>query len=516
MGLLRWALKKAIRRRLRQVEVALKNPAATQERLLLHLVRRARHTEWGRAHGYGRIRSVREFQRAVPVNRYEDLAPLWHRAFDGARDLAWPGHIPYFALSSGTTAGACKALPVSRQAIRANFRSGITLLGLCERQAPDVNLAGGKMLYLGGSTQLERRGACWQGDASGINAACLPRFSLRYRLPAPDVAALLDWEARVDAICDRHLDAPVCAVAGLPSWTLIFFRRLVDVARERRDPAICTVNDVWPGLRVLVHFGMAFEPYRQQFEELVGRPIITIDTYSSSEGGLNAIQTDQTNPSMQLELDTGAFFEFVPARELDQPDPPRLSLDQVETGVNYAVLLSTPSGIWAYDVGDVVRFTSLHPPKILVVGRTQLTLNTFGEHVIQENLEQALVESCRALDARVNEFTVSPILPTTADPRGQHLWLIEFEGPEPPLDAFAAKLDGSLADKNLDYRVHRDRDYSLLAPHVIALTPGTFYEWARNHDALGGQHKIPHVARSQQMVDELEELSRTLLRARRL
>ena len=513
MSLLTWVIRKAVQRRLRQVEAALRNPSATQERLLLSFVRRARDTEWGRAHDYRLIRSVRDFQRAVPINGYEDLAPLWHRAFDGARDVTWPGHIKYFALSSGTTTATTKALPVSREAIRANLRSGMTALGLCERQVAGGCLAGGRMLYLGGATRLERRGACWQGDASGINAARLPRFALRYRLPPPDVATLTDWEARVDAICHRCLDSPVRGVVGLPSWTLILFRRLIDVARERGRSA-ATVSDVWPGLRVFIHFGMSFEPYRRQFDELVGRPVATIDTYSSSEGGLNAVQSDQADRSMQLDVDTGAFFEFIPAREFERPDAPRLTLDQVEAGADYAVLVSSPSGIWAYDVGDVVRFTSLHPPKLLVVGRTKLALNTFGEHVIQENLEQALLDACRPLGTMVSEFTVASVPPTAADPRGRHLWLVEFDGPPPSLDAFGARLDTSLTDKSLDYRHHRARDYGMLAPLVVPLESGTFYEWARRQGALGGQHKVPRVARSQQMVDELRELSRALARSR--
>ncbi len=510
MALLRWAIERAIRRRLRQVEAALRNPAHAQEQLLLRFVRHARDTEWGRTHDYRLIRSVADFRRAVSVNRYEDLAPLWHRAFDGARDVTWPGHIAHFALSSGTTAGDSKALPVSRDAIRANFRSGATLLGLCERQAPGLRLAGGKTLYFGGSIQLERRGRCWQGDASGINAAHLPRFAWRFRLPERDVATITDWEAKVDAICERYLASPVHVVVGLPSWTLILFRRLVDAARGRRGPSVATLADVWPDMRLLILFGMASEPYRGQFRELVGRPIATVDTYSSSEGGLNAIQAVQDDPSMQLELDTGAFLEFVPADEIGRPDPQRLTLDEVETGRDYAILLSTPSGIWAYDVGDVVRFTSLRPPKILFVGRTKLALNVFGEHVIQENLERAIVDACGALRAAVSDFTVGSILPTAADPRGRHLWLVEFAGQAPALGAFGAELDASICRQSLDYRIHRERDASMHPPEVIALAPGTCYEWAKRRGALGGQHKLPRVARSPEMVDELVQLSKSL------
>ena len=510
MNPLRWIIRQAVRRRLRQVQAALRDPAATQERLLLKFIRRAKNTEWGRSHGYAAIRSVQDYQKAVPVSGYDDLAPLWHRAFDGDSDVTWPGHIPWFAASSGTTTGSTKALPVSREAIRANFRSGATLLGLCLEQAPGADLVGGKTLYFGGSTRLERRGASLQGDASGINAANLPRFSRRYRLPEPDVAALQDWESKVETICRRYLDSPVTMIAGLPSWTLILFRRLIDIAREAKGASIATVSEVWPDLKVFIHFGMAFEPYSRQFKELLGRPIATVDTYSSSEGGLNAIQSEQGDPGMQLEVDSGAFFEFVPAGRLGEPDPPRLTLGQVAPGVAYAVLMTTPAGIWAYDVGDVVRFTSIDPPRIVIAGRTHMALNVLGEHVIQEELEHAVTQACHSLDAAVSDFTVASVPPASADPRGGHLWLIEFGGPPPPLQAFAARVDAVLGENNLDYQTHRKHDYGMRPPEIVALAPGTFYQWARLNGTLGGQHKVPRVARSSQMVHELRRLSKKL------
>ena len=501
--MIRWLIRAATRQRLRQVAKALADPAATQERLLLGMVRRARQTLWGRQHGFESIRSVRDYQRAVPVCRYEDVAPLWHRAFDGERDICWPGHVRYFALSSGTTAETCKAIPVTKDSIRANFRSALTLMALCQAQAGDEVLAG-KTLYFGGCTTLERRGACLQGDSSGIMALHIPRLAWRYRLPERDVAAMTDWEAKVEAICSRYQGSPITMVAGLPSWTLLLFRRLLKVTG-----AGC-VAEVWPRLRAFVHFGMAFEPYRRQFDAIIGRPVAYVDTYSSSEGGLNAIQSEQGDPAMQLELDSGAFYEFVPVGELEGPNPTRLTVGQVELDKPYAVLLTTVSGIWAYDVGDVVRFTSLRPPKIVVAGRTRLALNTFGEHVIVEELEMAAAAAARATGSQTSDFTVAPLLPEGDDPRGAHLWLVEFDGSAPPLDDFAAHLDKTLAEKNLDYKIHRERDFAMKPPVVVALARGTFLEWARRHGRLGGQRKVPRVALSDAMVEELRAISAEL------
>jgi len=501
--MVRWLVRAAAHQRLRRVARALADPAGSQERLLLALVRRARGTLWGRRHGFGSVCSVEDYQRAVPVCRYEEMAPLWHRAFEGERDICWPGHIRCFALSSGTTAETCKAIPVSRESIRANFRSALTLLGLCHKQAAG-DIFAGKTLYFGGCTTLERRGACLVGDSSGIMALHIPRVAWRYRLPEREVAAMSDWEAKVEAICHRYRGSPVTVVAGLPSWTLLLFRRLLEVSGAR------CVAEVWPRLRAFIHFGMAFEPYRARLESLVGRPLAYVDTYSSSEGGLNAIQSEQGDPSMQLELDSGAFFEFVPPDELESQNPTRLTVGEVELDKPYAVLLTTVSGIWAYDVGDIVRFTSLRPPKIVVAGRTRLTLNTFGEHVIVEELEMAATAASRATGSQVSDFTVAALLPESDDPRGAHLWLVEFDGPPPPLEDFAARLDTALIEKNLDYKIHRQRDFAMKPPEVVALTSGTFYEWARRHGRLGGQRKVPRVALSQAMVDELRDISAEL------
>jgi hypothetical protein len=375
---------------------------------------------------------------------------------------------------------------------------------------PGLNLLSGRTLYFGGSIVLERRGACWQGDASGINARHLPRFGWRYRLPDRQVAAIRDWEARTAAICDRYLRSPVRAVVGLPSWTLILFRRLVDAARQRLGSHVASVRDVWPELRAFVNFGMAFAPYREQFHALVGGPIPTVDTYSSSEGGLNAIQSEQADPGMQLELDAGAFYEFVPLSEAASPDAPRLTLAEVEPDVPYAVLLSTVSGIWAYDVGDVVRFTSLRPPKVVFATRTALQLNVFGEHVIQEHLDGAMAAACRALGVAVRDFTVASVPPTVEDPRGRHLWLVEFEGSAPPLDEVARQLDAAVAGASDDYRLHRVRDFGMAPPQVEALAPGTFYAWAQSRGKVGGQHKVPRIAPSPERADELRSLSKSL------
>lgn len=512
MGALNWLLHRVMEHRLRQAGRALSRAPEVQEQLLLRIVQRAANTEWGRSHGYASIRSVRDFQRAVPVCRYEEMAPIWHKAFDGARDVAWPGHIRYFTMSSGTTAEVCKALPISQEAIRANLRSGISLMAYVQQQVPDADILRGRTLYFGGSPRLEPRGVCFQGDASGIVAYHMPRLARRYRLPSLEIASIPDWEQKVEAIARAYLRAPVSVVVGLPSWTFLLMRRLIELGREHIGPHVHTVADVWPTLRAFVHFGMAFAPYRSQFESLVGRRIAYVDTYSSSEGGLTAIQCDQADPSMVMEVDIGTFYEFVPASEIDSPQPTRLTLREVEVGKDYALLLSSCSGIWAYDVGDIIRFTSLAPPKLVFAGRTRLTLHHLGEHVLGAELDMAIASACAAMGVAVRDFTVTTIMPTAEEPRGAHQWLVEFNGPPPPSGEFIARLDAALCEKNLDYKIHRARDYLMRLPELVVLAPGTFYEWARRHGQLGGQHKIPRVARSEEMVRELLAISAAITR----
>jgi hypothetical protein len=342
----------------------------------------------------------------------------------------------------------------------------------------------------------------------------VPPFASRFRLPEPEVAALEDWEEKVETICQRYVDSPVRAVAGLPMWSFILFHRVVGVAAERRDQPIATVAEAWPELRAYIYFGMSIRPYREQLRRLLGPSIAVVATYSSSEGGMNAVQTDQADPAMRLVIDCGAFYEFVPAAELDAAEPTRLSLREVELGQDYAILISTVSGAWGYDVGDIVRFTSLDPPKIVFSGRTRLALNAFGEHLIQEHLDDAVATACEAMGVEVRDYTVTPIFAAVAPPCGEHFWLIEFAGEPPPLRPFLDALDGHLQSVNDDYAKYREHDFAIDPPEAVALAPGTFYEWARRHGKLGGQHKVPRVAHSTEMVDELQQISTSLAAAR--
>ncbi|MCC5828696.1 MAG: GH3 auxin-responsive promoter family protein [Phycisphaeraceae bacterium] len=507
MHLLEWIVQRILDRREAEIQRARRDPAKTQSDLLLSLLHAARKTEFGRKHGFRHIRSVDQYQSQVPIGRYEQFDPLWRRALDGERDVTWPGRIRYFALTSGTTTGSSKVMPVSGRAIRYNVISGKSL---CCAIRPWIGprFMGGPSLYFGGCTRLRPQGRALIGDASGIASRHVPRIARRHRLPAQEISDLDDWEQKVNLICTRYLDAPVQWVVGLPSWTLILFRHLIDHAQAAGRP-VETVIEVWKNLKAFVHFGMAFEPYRRAFEQMLGAPIPMINTYSSSEGGMNAIQWDPADPTMTLELDTGTFYEFVPVEELNRPDPTRLTLDEVQVGPAYAVILTTASGIWAYDIGDAIRFTRLDPPGIVFASRTAHQLNTLGEHVIEEHLESAMADACQRTGLHIEHYMVWSETPTANDPRGFHDWLVEFtRNPDPDLLArFARILDQNICRQSDDYAAHRANGFGMALPLVSPVPKGTFYRWLAQQGKLGGQHKLTRIPRTAEIVRQIRELA---------
>jgi hypothetical protein len=493
----------------RRFEASGADPETAQARVLSDLVRQAAATEWGREVGLAEVRTPEDFRRRVPVSSYEAASPLWHRAFDGARDVTWPGHVRYFAASSGTTAGN-KLIPVTRDAIRSNRRAGTILAAVLSRRGGAEALAGGKFLYLGGCTNLKARGQSLCGDASGIMARHIPFYARGRRLPSPEIGAIEDWEERIARIVGSSLDADVRAMGACPSWAAILFKELRREA-ESRGRGSTPVGRLWPNFSHFVSYGMAFEPYRSAFEEYIGRPVDYIDTYSSSEGGMTAIQDEPGGP-MRLVVDNGVFFEFIPA---DVAQPPsavatpeggratRLALGEVETGRDYSMVLSTNGGIWAYPLGDVVRFVSLRPPRIAFVGRTQIDLSAFGEHVTMEMIETAMAAACHKTGAVVADYTVAPRFPSPDHSRPAHRWLVEFDRPPADADVFMAAIDSSIRAACEDYEAHRRGDYGLEPPILVPVPQGTFYAWMKSRGRLGGQNKVPRVVRSAEMAEEL-------------
>ncbi len=505
VGIVSTTLSLVASRRLKDFEKATADPVKSQMAVFHDLLRRAEDTAWGRKYAFSELASPEAFRKRVPLTDYEAMAPVWGRAFDGDRDVTWPGHVRFFALSSGTTSGD-KLLPVTRDAIRSNRRAGTDLVSFLVRRGGAKAVAGGKFFYLGGTTQLRERGESLYGDASGIMGRHIPFYARSRYLPDRETGAIASWETKIAAVVEKYLRADVCALSACPSWAAMLFKTMCETAKAggAREPRI---TDLWKPLSFFVSYGMAFEPYRPAFEAYVGKPIQYVDTYSSSEAGMTAIQEEDGGP-MRLITDNGVFFEFVPAGKAGEENPERLHMGEVETGKDYAVVISSNGGIWAYPLGDVIRFESLAPPRIRFSGRTQIFLSAFGEHVTLEMIEKAVSSACRQTGAVVSDYTVWPRYPSPDHPKPAHRWIMEFDRPPADGEAFLAHVDESIRSENEDYDTHRLDDYGMSPPTLIPVARGTFWEWMKRKGKLGGQHKVPRVTMDLEMGEELLGISK--------
>src|SRR3954453_9405822 len=462
--------------RRRVARLAQSDPVQVQERTLLRLVHTARATRFGRDHGFKAIRTVADFQKAVPLRTYEDVWQLYFRdqypIFD---NLTWPGRIPYLALTSGTTQGATKYIPVSRAMLASNRKAAQTMVAYHLAARPDSRLFHGRLFFLGGSSDLERPAPdVQQGDLSGIVSKELNELLRPYTFPPLDLALEPNWDRKLALLAARSLREPITLVGGVPSWLLALFHRLLDLSGKS------TLAEVWPTLELVVHGGVKFDPYREAFEALLGSPRIRLqETYPCSEGFVAF--GDPATGLLRLVFDHGLFYEFVPVDELDAPNPTRHWLGDVQVGVNYAIVLSTCAGMWAHVVGDTVRFESLSPPLLTFTGRTKYALSAFGEHLISEEIEAAIADASASHNASVRDWHVGPVFRGAL---GHHLYVVEFLKPPEDLDAFRSTLDADLSRRNADYRAHRAEGVGLPAPALVVARPGGFDAWMRSRGQL--------------------------------
>jgi hypothetical protein len=485
-------LERLASRRRRTLEHAWRAPADVQEAALHRLVACARDTEFGRAHDFVGIRSVADYQARVPLRRYLDFRRYWQRALQGVPDVTWPGRPRHWVKTSGTTAGD-KLIPVTTDALASHRQGGWDALFMAVERTGGAQLLGGAMLFLGGTSQLTPIGdGALVGDLSGLAVRRLPP-GLRGRYsPGPDIAAIPDWPTRLARIAERVAGQDLRLLSGMPSWMLLV---LEHVARRR------SLRACWPDLRVFIHGGVEFGPYRSAFEQWLDRRLEYVEVYPASEGFV-AVQTERTG-GLSVMVDHGVFYEFVPLEELEAPRPRRLTVAEVELGPAYAVVLTTPAGLWSYVLGDTVRFTGRDPLRLLITGRIRHFVNAFGENVIVEEVERALLGACAKAGGEVVEFTVAPRYPTTTEARGGHDWLVEFRVPPGDGPAFARALDETLITLNTDYRTKRRADVGMLPPRLIVLPPGSFHHWLQQRGKLGDQHKVPRVTNDRAVADAL-------------
>lgn len=496
---------------LRRIHRFKTHPVEVQTRLLRKLLERASDTEWGRRFHFAELAReanlLSEYRRRVPLHEYEDLRSDVERVRRGERDVIWRGSHTHFAVSSGT-ASAGKIIPVSQEMLNANKRFSVEVGLNYLAQSSNQRFLLGKHLTLPGRIEESKDfPGNLVGEVSGLQAENAPRFFSRLLQAVPnDISFLPNWEQKLRAVADHTMHQDIRLMVMAPTWGLVFFKTLIEQFNQQNGRRAARVADVWPNLQVLMTGGVALRSYKPLLSAAIGNPDLHfIETYGASEGFFS-FQDQLTDPSMLLHLDNGVYFEFVPMDRLNDPDPPRISIAEVETDVRYAMFVSTCSGLWSYNVGDVVRFTSIRPHRILVAGRTSEMVDRFGEAVFGEEARAALRAASESTGARVLEFHLAPRFPDrTSSP--SHEWLIEFETEPDDTTAFAIHLDNYLQSVNRHYQIRREAGAFDL-PVVTSLPRGAFYVWLKDvKGSVSGQTKVPRMSEERAIADRVLALN---------
>ncbi len=472
-------------------------PVASQQKVFRELIEKASSTAFGRDHDFGSIRDHADFVRRVPVRDYEALRPYVDRVVAGDEDILWPGKPLYFAKTSGTTSGA-KYIPLTKESMPYHIKAARNAILSYIHETGKADFVDGKMIFLQGSPELETKNGIQLGRLSGIVAHYVPGYLQRNRMPSWETNCIDDWETKVDAIVTETLPERMAVISGIPSWVQMYFEKLVERTGK-------PVGDIFPDFSLFIYGGVNFEPYRRRFRELIGRDVDSIELFPASEGFF-AYQDTQEEKGMLLLLDAGIFYEFIKADTFFDENPRRYTIGEVEVGVNYAMILSTNAGLWAYDIGDTIAFTSLAPYRVVVTGRLKHYISAFGEHVIGKEVEEAMREAVAGSDAVIQEFTVAPqVNPETGLP--YHEWLVEF-GKEPSdPEAFALAIDTSLRKQN-KYYDDLISGKVLRTAIVTSVAPGGFTAYMKSIGKLGGQNKLPRLGNDRRIADALPRKTR--------
>ena len=468
-----------------------------QRDVLMHLVGRASNTEYGLKHAFSEINNYEQFVKCVPVNSYEELKESIDRMRHGESDVLWPGRVKWFAKSSGTTNDKSKFIPVTNEGLHhIHYAGAFDTVALYLRNTPKSRLFDGRSLILGGSHSPNyNMPGSLVGDLSAILIENINPLANLVRIPKKRTALLADFEVKRDRIAQESLNKNVTNLSGVPSWMLSVLTRVMELSGKQY------LDEVWPNLEVFFHGGVAFTPYRQQYEHLIRSPRMQyMETYNASEGFFG-LQSEPTDKSMLLMLDYDVFYEF---QEMGTDNI--VPIWGVESGKNYAMLISTSCGLWRYMLGDTVRFTSVNPYKFVISGRTKHFINAFGEELIVDNADQGLAYACQKTGAEVSEYTAAPIF-MDDHAKCRHQWLIEFSTPPQDLRQFAALLDERLQSLNSDYEAKRYKDITLQPLEIVTARPGLFNEWLKQHGKLGGQHKVPRLSNSRETIEQLMALN---------
>lgn len=491
-----WILKK----RIHQIELFLKYPNEVQEELLLTLIRTAETTFIGKKYDFDSIKSYQTFTERIPIATYEDLEPLIERNRKGEQNLFWNTPIKWFAKSSGTTNAKSKFIPVSSEALEnCHYKATKDLLCLYLNNNEDSQLFTGKSLRLGGSKELYEHNNTFFGDLSAILIENMPMWAEFSSTPSNRVSLMSDWETKLSAIVNETRYENVTSFAGVPSWMMVLLNKILQETGKE------SLKEVWPNVEVYFHGGVSFDPYREQYQKMIQKNDFQYyEIYNASEGFF-AIQDLNNTNDLLLMLDYGIFYEFIPMEVFGSSAQKTIRLSEVEIDKNYAIVITTNSGLWRYQIGDTVRFTSLNPYRIRVTGRTKHHINVFGEELIIENSDKAIANACKVTQTEVIDYTVAPIFMVGKE-KGAHEWMIEFRKNPDDIHLFKKVLDETLQTLNSDYEAKRHNNMTLNAPVINVARNNLFYDWLKDHDKLGGQHKIPRLSNQRNYLEQLKAL----------
>ena len=489
--------------RKRTIDLFCKRLPDIQHRQFHQLIKTAQNTEWGVLHGYKDIRDYRTFTERVPVSTYEDIVPFIERMVNGEKNILWPSDVRWFAKSSGTTNDRSKYIPVTQEILHdCHYKGGFDTVAIYLSNNPQTRFFSKKSLILGGShrpSALNAKTHC--GDLSAVMLQHLHPLVNYVRVPRKEIILMDEWEAKIKAIVKTTWKKDIVSLSGIPSWMLTLIKAVIQKAGKE------TLADVWPNLEVFFHGGIGFEPYQAQYKKLIPSDKMRyMETYNASEGFFG-IQDDPSDKSMLLMLDYGIFYEFINMNEAEHSANPRtIPLEEVRTGENYAMVISTLSGLWRYSIGDTIRFTSLFPHKFVITGRTKFFINAFGEELMVDNAEKGLRKACEETDATVIAYTAAPLF-LLENGKGRHQWLIEFDRKPASVETFATCLDNALQQLNSDYEAKRYKNISLMPPEIIPARPNLFFDWMKARNKLGGQHKIPNLSNNRDIINELLQMN---------
>ena len=492
-----WFLKK----RIHQMELFIKYPQEVQNELLTHLVEKAKDTEYGQQYDFASIKNYTHFAERIPISNYEDYQDAIERSRQGSSNIFWPTPIKWFAQSSGTTNARSKYIPVSPESLEdCHYAASKDLLCMYLNNNEDSQLFKGKGLRLGGSKQLYEENGTVYGDLSAILIDNMPFWAEFSSTPNNELSLMGDWEIKMQAIVDETRKINVTSLAGVPSWMLVLLNNILETSQKTN------ILEVWPNLEVYFHGGVNFDPYIDQYKRLIPKSDFKYyEIYNASEGFF-AIQDRNDDKDLLLMLDYGIFYEFIPMDTYGASDQKIIPLSEVEIGKNYAVVLTTNAGLWRYQIGDTVRFTSIAPYRIKVSGRTKHHINVFGEELIIENAEEALRRAAHNVHCEIKDYTAAPVFMEGKE-KGAHEWIIEFKQPPVSMNDFNNQLDIALQEVNSDYEAKRYNNTTLNPPKIHAARENLFYDWLKAKDKLGGQHKIPRLSNKRDFLDELLKLN---------